>query len=136
MKPTLMYNTFPSNVTFPLTSFANTTPFCSFSTPSLPFVLTCLFLLDTFCLSEYHSNARVPALLTSGKHVFYHQLALSPSSTLHNSANRDVPNKEDRKGWEAGRCISKICSPVKYVPSLNHSLQSSLRSLIKGAVQV
>lgn len=68
--------------------------------------------------------------------MFYYQIALPANSALHDSVNRDVPDKGDGKDWEAGRCISKLCSQVKYVSSLNHALQGSLRSLLKGAVQV
>lgn len=136
MKPTLMCNTLASNVTSLLTSFANMNPFCSFPTPSLTFELTWFFILARYLLSfRLPLKCTCSCPLTSHKYVFYYQLALPPSSTLHNSVNRDVPDR-DRKGQEAGRCISKLCSRVKYVPSLNHAMQSSLRSLLKGDVQV
>lgn len=98
MTPTFMFNFLPSNVTSLLTSFADMNPSCSFSTPSLPFVLTWFFILVWYLLSfglPLKCTSSCP--LTSHKHVFYYQLALPLNTAFHNSVNRAVPEKETEK---------------------------------------
>lgn len=138
-KPTLICNTLPRNATSLFTSFANMNPFSSFSTPSLPFVLTWLTDLIYSCsipsVIQITTQIHVvlPPNLTQTRVLLSISFASELCSSQFSKQRCTWQRQEGVGSWEVHL---QALLPGEIHVLTYHATQSSLRSLLKGAVQV